>query len=182
MNKFVHVLTAIVLVSTLVACGSEPPPPPPPEPPADNNPPPPPVRNDPDPEPAGPTDAERREALENTLEEMVNFDYDRSELTAEAQSILRAKLPILRNSPTVRIRISGHADERGSTEYNVDLGLRRAQSVRQFLMDSGIDEGRMEIISFGEERPMVRQSNESAWAQNRRAEFAIIAGQVNIND
>ncbi|NNK61798.1 MAG: OmpA family protein [Gemmatimonadetes bacterium] len=121
-----------------------------------------------------------REARE-TLMEMVNFAYDESEIEAEAAGILRAKVAILRASPQVQLRIEGHADERGSTEYNLALGNRRAESVRQFLTGFGLAENRFAIVSFGESRPMVQASNEQAWAQNRRAEFVITAGMNTIN-
>ncbi len=113
-----------------------------------------------------------------TLLAVVQFDYDESDITAAAERILRAKLPILRNSPTVRLRFEGHADERGSTEYNLALGNRRAQSVLDFLSGFGIAANRMTTTSFGEERPAVNRSDETAWAQNRRVEFVITGGQI----
>jgi len=116
-----------------------------------------------------------------TLERMVNFDYDMSEIRSDAEAILRRKAAILRASPQVQMRIAGHADERGSTEYNLALGNRRAEAVRQFMTDAGLSANRFEIVSFGEERPLDRASNEAAWAQNRRAEFQITAGAGAIN-
>jgi peptidoglycan-associated lipoprotein len=120
-------------------------------------------------------------AARATLEEMVFFDFDMSEIRPDAAATLRAKVGILRASPQVQIRIEGHADERGSTEYNLALGSRRAEAVRQFLVGFGLDEGRFAIVSYGEERPMVRASNEDAWARNRRAQFQITAGVNAIN-
>lgn len=131
-------------------------------------------------EAAAEREAQMRAARE-TLEEMVFFDYDRSEIRPDAERVLRRKVEILRNSPAVELRIEGHADERGSTEYNVALGQRRAQSVVQFFADFGLDQNRFDIVSYGEERPLVNESNESAWAQNRRAEFVITAGADQIN-
>jgi peptidoglycan-associated lipoprotein len=116
-----------------------------------------------------------------TLVEMVHFDYDKSDVRPDAAEILRRKVEVLRASPQVQLRIAGHADERGSTEYNLALGNRRAESVRQFLTGFGLAENRFTIISYGEERPLVNQSNEAAWAQNRRAEFEITAGANAIN-
>lgn len=136
-------------------------------------------------------DAERREQermdrdrdqARATLEAVVQFDYDESVITAAAEQILRAKLPILRNSPTVRLRLEGHADERGSTEYNLALGSRRAESVMEFLSGFGISEDRFVTTSFGEERPVVNRSDEVAWAQNRRVEFVITGGQIVISE
>ncbi|MEJ2205810.1 MAG: peptidoglycan-associated lipoprotein Pal [Gemmatimonadota bacterium] len=120
-------------------------------------------------------------AARATLEEMVFFDYDMSEIRPDAAQVLRAKVGILRASPQVQLRIEGHADERGSTEYNLALGNRRADAVRQFLVGFGLDESRFAIVSYGEERPLVRASNEEAWARNRRAQFQITAGANAIN-
>ena len=108
-----------------------------------------------------------------TLEEVVRFDFDEATITAEADQLLRAKLPILRNSPTFTLRLEGHADERGSIEYNLALGSRRAESVREFLMGLGVSEDRLTTTSFGKERPLVNRSDPAAWAQNRRVEFVI---------
>jgi peptidoglycan-associated lipoprotein len=116
-----------------------------------------------------------------TLEEMVFFDYDESTLRSDAEAVLRRKADILRASPAVRIRIEGHADERGSTEYNIALGNARAEAVRQFFVSFGIDAGRFDMVSYGEERPLAMGSNESSWARNRRAEFVLTAGADQIN-
>lgn len=117
-----------------------------------------------------------------TLEAVVQFEYDESDITAAAERVLRAKLPILRSSPTVRLRLEGHADERGSTEYNLALGSRRAESVRDFLSGFGISADRFTTTSFGEERPAVNRSDEAAWAQNRRVEFVITSGQIVVSE
>ena len=108
-----------------------------------------------------------------TLEEVVRFDYDEAVITSEADLLLREKLPILLNSLTLRLRLEGHADERGSAEYNLALGSRRAESVRVFLAGLGISTDRLTTTSFGEERPAVNQSDDESWAQNRRVEFVI---------
>jgi peptidoglycan-associated lipoprotein len=121
------------------------------------------------------------EAARNTLTQRVFFDYDESEIRADAETALRAKVAILRASPEVRLRIEGHADERGSTEYNMALGNRRAESVRQFLTGFGLAANRFEIVSFGEGRPLQSGSTEQAWSQNRRGEFVITAGANQIN-
>ena len=117
-----------------------------------------------------------------TIEAAVLFDYDESVITGAAERILRAKLPILRNSPALRLRLEGHADERGSTEYNLALGSRRAESVRDFLSGFGIPANRFTTTSFGEERPAVNRSDEAAWAQNRRVEFVITGGQIVVSE
>jgi peptidoglycan-associated lipoprotein len=118
-----------------------------------------------------------RDQARATLEAVVRFDYDESVITAAAERVLRAKLPILRNSPSVRIRLEGHADEQGSTEYNLALGSRRAESVRDFLSGFGIPANLFTTTSFGEERPAVNRSDEAAWAQNRRVE-SVVSGQI----
>lgn len=110
------------------------------------------------------------------LEESVLFDYDEADLRPDAAETLGRKVPILRANPNVRLRIVGHTDERGSVEYNLALGMRRANAVRQYLGDFGIDPTRFEATSMGEDSPRSAGSNESAWAQNRRAEFVITAG------
>jgi peptidoglycan-associated lipoprotein len=106
----------------------------------------------------------------------IYFELDRSDLTAESRSVLEAKLPLLRANPNVRIRIAGHADDRGSDDYNVALSQRRAAAARRFLVDQGITQDRVDVVGFGEERPAVMGSSEDAWSKNRRAEFEIIVG------
>ncbi|HSG08066.1 MAG TPA: peptidoglycan-associated lipoprotein Pal [Longimicrobiales bacterium] len=120
-------------------------------------------------------------AARTTLEEMVFFDYDKSDIREDAAAVLRGKVEILRASPQVQMQIQGHADERGSTEYNLALGNRRAEAVRQFLTGFGIAESRFSIISYGEERPLEMASGEAAWSRNRRAQFVITAGANAIN-
>ena len=129
-------------------------------------------------------EAERQRAIaaaRATLEEMVFFDYDMVEIRDDAAPVLREKVNILRASPQVRLRIEGYCDERGSTAYNLALGNRRAEAIRQFLTGFGLSESRFEIVSVGEGRPLVQGSNEDAWARNRRVEFVITAGANAIN-
>lgn len=114
--------------------------------------------------------------LRTALEAGVRFDYDAADITDDGRAVLDAKLPILRANQTVRIRISGHTDSRGSDEYNLALGLRRAASARKYLSDRGIAVGRIDVVSFGEERPAVSGDDEGSFSQNRRAEFEILSG------
>ncbi|MEO6878275.1 MAG: peptidoglycan-associated lipoprotein Pal [Gemmatimonadaceae bacterium] len=114
--------------------------------------------------------------LRTTLTTTVHFDLDKSDLRPEDQAILEAKVPILQANPSVAIRIGGHTDERGSDEYNLALGQRRAAAAKAYLTQHGIAASRIETISYGEERPVAQGSDESAWSQNRRAEFEITAG------
>ena len=117
-----------------------------------------------------------------TLEEVVRFGFDQANITPEAEQLLRAKLPILRDSVEFLLLLEGHADERGSIEYNLALGGRRAESVRSFLMGLGISADRLTTTSFGEERPLVNRSDAEAWAQNRRVEFVITGGTIVVSE
>ena len=108
----------------------------------------------------------------------IYFDLDRSDLSAEARSTLDAKLGVLASSPEIRIRIAGHTDERGSDEYNVALGQRRAAAAKRYLVQRGIDTNRIDVTTFGEERPVCTDSHEGCWSQNRRDEFEITSGLV----
>lgn len=123
-------------------------------------------------------EAARRESemLRGTLTTVISFDFDRSALRDDARAALDAKLPILMANAGVMVRISGHADERGSSEYNLALGQRRAATAKRYLVERGIAESRIETTSFGEERPVCTDSMEGCWSQNRRDEFEITAG------
>ena len=114
----------------------------------------------------------------DVLTEIVFFEYDSDEITGDAEELLRLKAAVLSSNPNVRVRIDGHADQRGSTEYNLALGQRRAEAVRAFLSGYGVDTGRITTTSYGKERPLMEGSDEYAWSRNRRAEFAITGGQV----
>lgn len=116
------------------------------------------------------------EEVRTTLATMINFDYDRSNVRPDDMATLDQKVAIMQANPELRIRIGGHCDERGSDEYNLALGNRRAQSAKQYLVSHGIDASRIETQSWGEERPLVPGSDETAWSQNRRDEFEIVSG------
>ena len=120
--------------------------------------------------------ARQAAAARNTLMQPVYFDYDESMIRSDTESALRAKVEILRANPGVMLRMEGHADERGTSEYNIALGNERAQSVIQFLAGFGISADRFVSVSYGEEQPAMQGSNEDAWALNRRVEFVITAG------
>jgi peptidoglycan-associated lipoprotein len=106
----------------------------------------------------------------------VYFEYDAAELSAEARSILDAKLPLLNANTGLRIRIAGHTDSRGSDEYNLALGQRRASATKRYLTQRGIDPSRIDVVSFGEERPAQEGEGDDAFSRNRRAEFEIVSG------
>ena len=118
--------------------------------------------------------------IKATLAQKVYFDYDQAELSASAQAALDAKLPIVLANSGLRLRISGHADERGSDEYNLALGQRRASTVKRYFTDRGVDASRIDVVSFGEERPEASDGTEEGFKINRRAEFEITAGGDNL--
>lgn len=195
-----RIFVAVLAVGlTLSACSSEPPPPPPPPAPTG------PSQEELDQMRADSIAAVRAAAEEarreeearvareeevrqravddarETLTAMVFFEYDMSRITPEAEQILRQKVGVLRASPNVYMRMEGHADERGSNEYNLALGSRRAESVIALITGFGINVTRFETVSYGEERPLVNRSDEAAWSQNRRVEFVITRGMNEIN-
>jgi peptidoglycan-associated lipoprotein len=124
--------------------------------------------------------AERARAVAADLAAMINFDFDMAVVRPNDQTILDRKAAILGANPNVRLQISGHADERGSDEYNLALGNRRAAAAKRYLENKGIDASRMEVVSYGEERPLNPGHDEDAWAQNRRDEFLVTAGGDNL--
>ncbi|MFL5536336.1 MAG: OmpA family protein, partial [Gemmatimonadales bacterium] len=119
-------------------------------------------------------DSEQRAALE----QRIFFAFDQSDLSAAARELLTAKAEILRQVPSLSLRIEGHADERGSDEYNLALSSRRAAVAVRFLVSAGISAGRLGAAGYGEEQPLDPSDNESAWARNRRAEFRVTAGNL----
>lgn len=119
-------------------------------------------------------------ALRGTLEETVYFDYNEDKLRTDAQEALGRKVPILRANTSITMRITGHTDERGSVEYNMALGMRRAQAVKDYLSDFGIDASRIEIVSMGEDQPQDPGHDETAWSKNRRAQFTVTAGSPTV--
>ena len=119
--------------------------------------------------------------VRSALMEMVFFDYDRAEIRGDMQDVMSRKTAALRANPNVTMRIEGHADERGSVEYNLALSLRRANAVRDYLSGAGLDAGRFEVAAFGEEQPLDMGQTEDAFARNRRAAFQITRGGDNLN-
>jgi peptidoglycan-associated lipoprotein len=108
----------------------------------------------------------------------VFFGYDRFDLTPEARSVLERQAAWLRQYPNVRVLIAGNCDERGTREYNLALGARRAAATRDFLQSLGVAANRMETVSYGKERPLDPRSNEEAWSVNRNANTQIVSGAV----
>jgi peptidoglycan-associated lipoprotein len=169
MKLFLRVLiglTALVFVAGVLAgCSkkSEPevevvedetPPPPPPPPP----------RPEPKPEPVD-VGAWKHQVRD------VYFDYDKYDLRSDARALLQENARLLKENPDFRLVLEGHCDERGTEQYNLALGQRRADAVKDYLADLGITGTKLETISYGEERPFATGGNESAWSQNRRVHF-----------
>jgi len=115
-------------------------------------------------------------AVKTMLATLIHFDYDKAIIRGGDAGVLDQKVAILQANPALRIRVSGHCDERGSDEYNLALGNRRATAAKQYLVSHGIDGGRIETVSYGEERPADPGHDEEAWSKNRRDEFEILAG------
>jgi len=113
------------------------------------------------------------ESAEMFTQEDVLFAYDSSALSSEAQEILSVKAEFMQANPDAHIIIEGHTDERGTVEYNLALGERRAEAAKAFLANHGVSAARIITISYGEERPVDRGQNEAAWQKNRRAHFVI---------
>lgn len=130
-----------------------------------------------------PTPAERVPTPEPREEEVVVekaeelqdvfFDFDKSLIRSDARRALDTNIRWLKNNPGVRIVVEGHCDERGTNEYNLGLGERRAKAVRDYLVAGGIDRNRISTISYGEERPFCLGHDESAWQCNRRGHFVV---------
>lgn len=128
--------------------------------------------------PAGPTEEEimareKSDATQTFVNEDVHFDYDSAVLNNKAMAILKKKAAYLEKYSGVSARIEGHCDERGTNEYNLALGERRAESAKQFLGNLGISASRLKTISYGEEKPLDAGHDQEAWAKNRRAHFVI---------
>jgi peptidoglycan-associated lipoprotein len=183
-------LTTMVLLAVFVtACAKRvppPPPPPPPEPPAAPAPPPPPppppaAKPAPPPPPAPLSEDElfARKSLDQLNAEMplgdVNFDYDQSTIRDDQRGILQKNADWMRRWTTTRISIEGHADARGTNEYNLALGDRRARAVMTYMASLGIAADRMVVVSKGEESPVCTEMTEACFARNRRGHFVITA-------
>jgi peptidoglycan-associated lipoprotein len=116
--------------------------------------------------------------LKDMLASMIHFDFDKSLIRPGDARVLDEKIPILLANAQVRIKIAGNCDERGSDEYNLALGNRRAMAARKYLMAHGIDASRIETVSYGEERPVDPGHNEAAWAKNRNDQFDLLTTSV----
>ena len=176
MNFPIRLLMAVLVALALAACKSDqvreqPEPEPQPEP----------TQPSTEPEtaaldPADHTDVRNLENAESLLDKrLIYFDFDKSVVRPEFRDVLSAHATYLSSHPGARVTLEGHADERGTREYNLGLGERRGNSVRDALLAQGANERQIDVVSYGEERPVCRESNESCWWQNRRVEILYTA-------
>ena len=107
----------------------------------------------------------------------IYFEYDKYDLKTEARETLKANANWLKTNASARVEIEGHADERGTNEYNLALGAKRAQAARDYLVTLGISKERLSTISYGEELPVCKEQNEGCWQKNRRGRFVIISAR-----
>ncbi|KAA9010721.1 peptidoglycan-associated lipoprotein Pal [Histidinibacterium aquaticum] len=128
--------------------------------------------------PGGASDPNSPQYFQQTIGDRVLFEVDQHTLTAAAQQTLNGQAQWLQSNPDYTAVIEGHADEQGTREYNLALGSRRAQSVREYLVSQGISANRLQTVTFGKERPIAVCSEESCYARNRRAVTVIAAGAL----
>jgi peptidoglycan-associated lipoprotein len=105
----------------------------------------------------------------------VFFEYDMSELSDRSRTTLQTNSDWMKKWPSTRVTVQGHADARGTSEYNLALGERRARAVRDYIVSLGVDTGRIDVVSMGEEQPICTDENEACWSQNRRGQFVVTA-------
>jgi peptidoglycan-associated lipoprotein len=118
--------------------------------------------------------------LSAQLTALIHFDFDKSDIKSEDQANLMRKAAILKANPALRIQIAGNCDNRGSDEYNLALGNRRAAAAQRYLINQGVAAGQISIVSYGEERPVDPANSEAAWAMNRNDQFTPTAGGNNL--
>jgi len=169
-------VSVLGIAAMLTACATPKPPPPaapPPPPPVHAPPPPPPPPTST--APIGPIPGSAQDFVVN-VGDRVYFDYDKYAVRSDAEPILSAQAAWLSRYPSVKVRIEGNADERGTREYNLALGARRANSIKDFLVAHGVSASRIETVSFGKEKPIDPGTTEEAYAKNRNGHTAIISG------
>lgn len=163
-----NTILVLAAVASLAACASRPEP----TPTGPTGPTTPPVT-----QPSGPTPGSV-EDFRVSVGDRVFFGYDRFDLSAEARSVLERQAAWLRQYPSVRVLVAGNCDERGTREYNLALGARRAAAARDYLVSLGVAQDRIETVSYGKERPLDARANEEAWSVNRNAHTNIVSGAV----
>ncbi len=174
MNTSVRTLLLALSCAAFVGCATNRPPP------SDPTPTPPPVQQ-PTPPPTAPaedwTDVALLDSKDCLRARTAYFDYDQANVRGEAQEMVRCHARWLQNNPNARMTLEGHADERGSREYNLGLGERRGNSIRDLLLANGARSGQLNVVSYGEERPTCMSSDESCWSKNRRTEIVYTVKQ-----
>jgi len=120
-------------------------------------------------QPTGPVPGSQADFIASVMSDTVNFDTDRYNIDAADQGVLQSQAQWLARYPSKSITIEGHCDERGTRDYNIALGERRANAAKNYLVSLGIDPGRVTTVSYGKERPLAIGSDEDSWARNRRA-------------
>ena len=173
MKTAIRFLALVMLVALLAACArdvrEEPPAPEPP-------PPPPPAEEVDRVDPRDFTDARNLDNPDSLLSQRtIYFEFDRSNVRSEFRPIVDAHAAYIQANPSARVILEGHTDERGSREYNLGLGERRGNSVEELLRAAGVSSRQLEVVSYGEERPVCRESNEDCWQRNRRTEIVYTA-------
>jgi peptidoglycan-associated lipoprotein len=121
------------------------------------------------PQPAGPVPGSQSDFLASVISDTVHFELDKYNIDPESEGILRSQAQWLARYPGKAVTIEGHCDERGTREYNLALGERRANAAKNYLIGLGVDAGRISTVSYGKERPVALGSDEASWAKNRRA-------------
>ena len=145
-----------------------------PKPPQDTTPTPTPTPPPPTPTPSGPRPGSQADFIASVTSDRIFFDTDKSDVDDADKSTLQSQAAWLQKYPQVRVTIEGHADERGTREYNLALGERRANAAKNYLASLGVDAGRLTVISYGKERPDALGSDEGSWAKNRRAVSVVV--------
>ena len=110
----------------------------------------------------------------------IYFDFDRYDLSGDARTTLKTAGDWLRSNPSVRVEIEGHSDERGTSDYNLALGAKRAQAAKDYLVSLGVAVGRLSTVSYGEEIPVCREHNDGCWSKNRRDRFVALAAKPGV--
>jgi peptidoglycan-associated lipoprotein len=167
MNTLSRTILMATAVVSLAACSKKPPAELPPAPVEDSS-------ASTAPAPSGPVKGSQEDFLASVTSDRILFDTDKFDVSSDDQPILQSQATWLQANPSVRVTLEGHADERGTRDYNLALGEKRANSAKTYLTSLGIDPSRITTISYGKERPAALGSDESAWAQNRRAVTVVV--------
>ena len=164
MHRKILITSALVTSLTLAACAPKAPKELPPAPTTTTTTTTPPVTT-----PAGPTPGSQEDFVTSVTSDTIHFDTDRYNVDVQSQAILQSQAQWLARYPDKKITIEGHCDERGTRDYNIALGERRANAAKNYLTSVGIDASRITTVSYGKERPVALGSDEESWAKNRRA-------------